>query len=800
MKKFKSLLFTLSFALAALTAHSAGPLLWGPGQSNLLQDKICFPNSSCIDGSPVGTSITNLTGDVTASGPGSVPALIEKLQGYTLDLGTPPADNQVLTYSSSAAKWIAADAQAPIVGTPMRYAYFNSSSSIATLPGWTVQDWYGPNANLSITAPADAGDVNPGMFYTELEVDPGAVSTTQFHPSGVAINGHFDRTGSGTDMNDLTWLKYAFTYEGNGTIQNYTDFSLVGGLGNNLGGHAVTYTHMATGVNIENNFTADLVNGITHNMNIIPGSNVTNVNVSSLNMGGPMTGNLNGLLLTVNPDGASSSNVLNVGQQGTITGNSQIISAGSTANTGGISGVSVNIQGSHTGQVNGLVIGMDNPTNTGKTGIALNLTNNGEISSGQGRFMELNAGDGTFTGFIGLNLNHGSINPGANETAINIGKSGNATTDYTGINFPANGPATNSWTSMLLSGSPTGSIASYKGIQISPHDFTATTSAQGLSINMSGVDSVVQKQGLSVEDGSTFAFSNYDTGTYPASPGFFQHNFIGGNLHVSAGFPMSGTYGFGNNLGISIFAEDDVGADPTGFHLGFNDNGFATNVAVVSGKTVDAVTMMLAGAGVPAESTGGTITYMTMFRALGLLPSGGTIAATNMYGFKVDSLLCSSATNCWGNYVEDSSADNFFSKSITIGGSTQKSDAGVGLELAGGKHLRSTGDAPVATVNSNAGTGATCDVANATDTAGLINLTTTAVAPSAGVQCSIAFDVSYNTAPICVITPTNAPAGQFGPANGVYVTTTTGQMDLRYAVADAVGHGNSWSYHCIETQ
>lgn len=106
---------------------------------------------------------------------------------------------------------------------------------------------------------------------------------------------------------------------------------------------------------------------------------------------------------------------------------------------------------------------------------------------------------------------------------------------------------------------------------------------------------------------------------------------------------------------------------------------------------------------------------------------------------------------------------------------------------------------PVATVNANAGTGATSTVSNATDIAGIINLTTTAVTPAAGAQTSIAFDAAYATAPIVVITARNADTANFAVASGVYVTTTTTTMVINFATADAVGHAYSWFYHVIET-
>jgi hypothetical protein len=108
---------------------------------------------------------------------------------------------------------------------------------------------------------------------------------------------------------------------------------------------------------------------------------------------------------------------------------------------------------------------------------------------------------------------------------------------------------------------------------------------------------------------------------------------------------------------------------------------------------------------------------------------------------------------------------------------------------------------PTAAVNANAGTGATCTLSNATDTAGTINLTSTATAPAAGTQCTVTFNKAYSVTPRCVFSPADANSILFGVTNGARIigaSTTT--MTVVYANADAVGHANSWNYHCIETQ
>jgi hypothetical protein len=108
--------------------------------------------------------------------------------------------------------------------------------------------------------------------------------------------------------------------------------------------------------------------------------------------------------------------------------------------------------------------------------------------------------------------------------------------------------------------------------------------------------------------------------------------------------------------------------------------------------------------------------------------------------------------------------------------------------------------APTATVNGNAGTGATCSLSNATDSAGTISLTTTATSPASGAQCAINFNKTYNVAPVCVFTSGNANSAQLAVSSGVYSTTSTSALTVNFAVTDAIGHAYSWQFKCIETQ
>jgi hypothetical protein len=203
--------------------------------------------------------------------------------------------------------------------------------------------------------------------------------------------------------------------------------------------------------------------------------------------------------------------------------------------------------------------------------------------------------------------------------------------------------------------------------------------------------------------------------------------------------------------------------------------------------------MALGGAGV--QGSGGTVTNFTNFRAAGTLNQGGSITVTNMYGFRDSLALCSMANNCWGIHIEDSLADNFFQKSVTIGGPTGKSASGVGLEVYG-HHKSSQITGPTATPNANAGTGATCTVSG-TDSAGSITLTTGSASWATGAQCAVTFDTAYGSAPKCTLTATNSNAA--AAFLNVYITKSTSDLTVNFVNPDNQSNTITWDYQCVET-
>lgn len=241
-----------------------------------------------------------------------------------------------------------------------------------------------------------------------------------------------------------------------------------------------------------------------------------------------------------------------------------------------------------------------------------------------------------------------------------------------------------------------------------------------------------------------------------------------------------------------------------GYFQSFN-SGAAARAATVSGvytlakssATGGTVTSMSALDLDLDKSGAGAVTSMYGARVMNLSNTGGTTGT--MYAYHVGDITTGTQTNgAFSFYNSDANANQYFLGKTLIGGAVTATNANL-IALDG--HQKSTQTtAPVATVNANAGTGGTCSLSNATDSAGTINLTTTATAPGAGAQCSIAFNLAYNVAPICVVGNASTNAALFSVINGVYFTTTTTTLVVNFTNADATGHANNWMYRCMETQ
>lgn len=136
------------------------------------------------------------------------------------------------------------------------------------------------------------------------------------------------------------------------------------------------------------------------------------------------------------------------------------------------------------------------------------------------------------------------------------------------------------------------------------------------------------------------------------------------------------------------------------------------------------------------------------------------------------------------------------SKFLANGAVTATNAAVIALD---GHYKATQTTAPTATPNANAGTGATCAVtAGSNDTAGTIQLTTGSASWAAGAQCAINFNLTYNVAPRCQLTPNTANAAT-GTAN-LYKSQSTTAMTVSFVNADIAATAYEWDYLCVEAQ
>lgn len=252
------------------------------------------------------------------------------------------------------------------------------------------------------------------------------------------------------------------------------------------------------------------------------------------------------------------------------------------------------------------------------------------------------------------------------------------------------------------------------------------------------------------------------------------------------GLKSSGSLALITNNGLPV---------PSGFAGTFwicesSQNNGSTTIDVGSTFVADVGAMI-------ATSSAKTITVNGLYRSIAsitrasiIVNSGGTYRAEG--GASHTGTL---TVNAGGAYTQ---TGHYGIAAIEVGGAQESTNAVVTYKDG---HLRSTQTtAPTTTTNANAGTGASSSVANATDSAGTVNITTGTLATASGVQATVNFNKAYNVAPLVVLTPANAATAAAAVAKQVYVTSTVNGFSVNFGVAEVAGTAYSWTYHAIETQ
>jgi hypothetical protein len=588
---------------------------------------------------------------------------------------------------------------------------------VGNVPVLTFIDSYkGALANINIL-PVDATSIN--QFEWNLLVNPTSSTNGASHVS------QYNRliwdnvnAGFGNSNGNLRSSENTFTHNGSGTI-NYGAINVNSASFNNSG-----TTQQFKGVTSENSVSsgatvsnyAGLVSGLNTTGGILPDSTGVNQYATYTNA---TIGSVNGFNGSLTFDGTTASSA---GVNGfnsftrfddtastvnPVYGYSSGIDLNDDADVNGLYGFNSNFNlrnNSESGFLNGLNLNLtqqDAAISSGANAINVNYTYGGTGTAGDVNLLNLY---GRTLDTVDLNsFSAVNVNPELEGTSV----VDNATIANFGGQFRQNATfqnITGMGLSPHLSGSAT--ATNFFGLSLTPqisgtatltNAFTAmnvnptitntagVSGATGISVDMQNVGlssaaiaAGAQKTGLSISDGAISANLDY---TPPAAATFFQNHYIGGAVTVDSGTPIS-AYGFGTNLAQTINANDDWTIDPSG--LGFVNVGFVGAVNVAATKTVAKWTGALGGAGNPSGT--GTITDAIMFRGAGILPQGGSISVTNMYGFQVDpTLFCLIGTNCWGYFENTAAAENHLSK-LAIDTATNKvANSSTALEIGAAK-------------------------------------------------------------------------------------------------------------------
>jgi trimeric autotransporter adhesin len=165
-----------------------------------------------------------------------------------------------------------------------------------------------------------------------------------------------------------------------------------------------------------------------------------------------------------------------------------------------------------------------------------------------------------------------------------------------------------------------------------------------------------------------------------------------------------------------------------------------------------------------------------------------------------------------GNWNVTSLGSGSFSSAL-LNGASLVTNAALSIKGTGtsGGHIQSQQTtAPLAAAGANnptndAITPGSASVTHATDIAGALSIQENATgnggtAPASGSQAVVTFNKTYTTAPIVVITPTDAPTAAAMSADQFYVTSLAGSFTINAGVAPTQGTVYNFNYHVIETQ
>jgi hypothetical protein len=482
---------------------------------------------------------------------------------------------------------------------------------------------------------------------------------------------HFDRGGGDHDTTgNISLADWSLSHEGIGNVNGLTLANFYVSVGGNGGGSAeylqgINVNHYIDSASQINQNTSGYSYGLDAN-----GTAGTYVVAYKANLDGVFGGGVDGYYINVAGNITNGLRGFNIDSDADVT----LTAEGFGINFSGTADQYNGFRGNSTGSIAGshYPFGFFTSSPVGGQYIGLGLTLQSAVTQ-----------SAQFASFYFDNAATAD-----SFTGVSIGVNGNVADNSQMFSANSNGVVGGALWGMSLT--LNGTADDKYGLQINAQDSDgdlygvnvfltgSAPSVYGINVSVDSATSSSKKYAAQLSGGSLSSFYEAKTSNLTFGYGDNIHS-MSGTFEISAGSPLSsGEFIFGNYVGHTVIVLDDMGPDVLGGVIGFSMNGIASQVAAGVGKTLDTLNFVLAGASIPDVSglgitDGGTISNVTFFRAIGLLPQGGSVNVTNIYGLRIDSFLtATSPTNAWGVFVDDTNADNYFANCINVGASTKK--------------------------------------------------------------------------------------------------------------------------------
>lgn len=535
-----------------------------------------------------------------------------------------------------------------LVGSPNVLAYYDAGGDLAPLGQWSVDP-----VDFNLTSIVSISDTRTSYDQIRLQTNLGGTITSNASSLNLALS-------SAGSTASLTGINLGVS----GTV--------VG---------SVTLINAGSSANASGDIT-----GLELSLN---GGAFGNQIAMRADVAGTVVGDSTGLFLNMDAAVSGNSSVFNESVTSSIAGSLNFVSLsgnGSAVVGGDFRAINSGMNGDVSGFAAGALIFQGGVVTKGYTGFGSNT--NANIGDGSGvsaigfdasfqngtingglfgfNFNNSNPITGPYTAY-GLNVNNGSTGTGFNFIGASVNNQANQSESFTGVSISNNA---NSRVATGINLSMQGTITDdAAGARINLNGLTSTSSnITGLSIQM-GSATDTNPQGV-IGISSDGRIQVNATTQLSAGQGFQIGNRVESAFSIPNGSPVTGTDSLGNNLAGDLLAQDNLSNG--GFGIGWNGTGFISSVGVAATKTVQAATAFLPAVTFPDPgfTTGGTITDLHIIRTFAPLMQGGSISITNLYGFKIDPAFgnfTDNATNAWGIWVGDTTANNYFAKNIGIG-------------------------------------------------------------------------------------------------------------------------------------